>query len=129
MEKKRIWLEQTDCLAIHDMMLSQHGGLAGVRDLGLLDSALHRPQNLAAYGKPSLAGLAASYAQGIIGNHPFVDGNKRTGFLVAATFLELNGVKFAASEEAVVEKTMALAAGQLSETGYAEWLASVISAD
>jgi death-on-curing protein len=120
--KPPVWLERADCLAIHEMMLSQHGGLAGVRDEGLLESALGKPKNLLAYGSPTLAQLAASYAAGIILNHPFVDGNKRTGFLVAATFLELNGVEFTAAEESVVEKTLALAAGELKEAGYAAWL-------
>jgi len=120
--KAPVWLDRVDCLAIHEMVLSQHGGLAGVREAGMLESALGKPQNLLAYGSPTLAQLAASYAAGIIINHPFVDGNKRTGFLVAATFLELNGVKFTASEESVVAMTVALAAGELKEAGYADWL-------
>ena len=117
-----LWLDRNDCLAIHDLMLAQHGGLAGVRDEGLLASALAKPLNRLAYGSTDLAVLAASYAMGIIRNHPFVDGNKRTGFLLAATFLELNGLTFTASEESVVEKTLALASGKLSEAGYAAWL-------
>jgi death-on-curing protein len=120
--KPPVWLDRADCLAIHEMVLSQHGGLAGVRDEGLLASALGKPQNLMAYGSPTLPGLAASYAAGIILNHPFIDGNKRTGFLLAATFLELNGMEFTASEESVVEKTLALAAGEVKEAGYAAWL-------
>ena len=104
------------------MMLAQHGGLAGVRDEGLLESALGKPLNLIAYGSPALPELAASYAAGIILNHPFMDGNKRTGFLVAVTFLELNGLEFVASEESVVKNTVALAAGELKESGYAAWL-------
>jgi death-on-curing protein len=120
--KKPVWLDRSDCLAIHEMMLAQHGGLAGVRDEGLLESALAKPQNLFAYGSPTLAELAASYAAGIIHNHPFPDGNKRTGFMLAATFLELNGLVFTATEESVVEQTLALAAGELKETGYAAWL-------
>src|SRR5271155_1317929 len=120
--REPIWLNRIDCLAIHDMMLAQHGGLAGLRDEGLLESALAKPQNLYAYGSPSLADLAAGYAAGIIHNHPFLDGNKRTGFLTAATFLELNGLVFTASEESVVETTLKLAAGKLNEAGYAAWL-------
>jgi death-on-curing protein len=104
------------------MMLAQHGGLAGVRDEGLLESALTKPQNLFAYGSPTLPELAASYAAGIILNHPFMDGNKRTGFMLAATFLELNGLTFRASEESVVEKTLAFAGGKLKEADYAAWL-------
>lgn len=120
--KKPIWLNREDGVAIHEMMLSQHGGLAGVRDAGLLESALARPRNLFAYGTATPAKLAASYAAGIIRNHPFLDGNKRTGFMLAATFLETNGVRFNATEESVVERTVALASGKLTEEGYADWL-------
>jgi death-on-curing protein len=120
--KEPVWLDRADCLAIHEMVLSQHGGLAGVRDPGMLESALSKPQNLFAYAKPTLPQMAASYAAGIVLNHPFLDGNKRTGFMVAATFLELNGLEFTATEESVVEKTLALAAGELKEAGYAVWL-------
>jgi death-on-curing protein len=120
--KKPVWLDRTDCLAIHEMMLAQHGGPAGVRDEGLLESALAKTQNLLAYGSPTLVELAASYTAGIVRNHPFLDGNKRTGFMMAATFLESNGLVFAATEESVVEKTLALAAGKLEESGYAAWL-------
>jgi death-on-curing protein len=120
--KKPVWLDRAVCLAIHEMVLSQHGGLAGVRDEGLLESALEKPHNLLAYGSPTLAELAASYAAGIILNHPFIDGNKRTGFMLAATFLELNGLEFTATEESVVENTLALAAGKVKEADYASWL-------
>jgi len=120
--KRPVWLDRTDCLAIHEMMLAQHGSMAGMRDEGLLESALARPQNLFGYGSPTMPEMAASYAVGIILNHPFVDGNKRTGFMMAATFLELNGLVFAATEESVVEKTLALAAGELNEAGYVSWL-------
>src|SRR3984885_5568736 len=120
--KEPVWLDRTDCLAIHDMMLAQHGGLAGVRDEGLLESALTKPQNLFAYGSPALPEMAASYAAGIILNHPFLDGNKRTGFMVAATFLELNGMVFIATEESVVEYTLGLASGGIREPKYAAWL-------
>jgi len=120
--KVPVWLDRSDCLAIHEIMLAQHGGLAGVRDEGLLESALAKPQNLFAYGSPSLADLAASHAAAIVHDHPFLDGNKRTGFLMAATFLELNGLAFTASEESVVEKTLSLAGGKLEETKYAAWL-------
>ncbi len=120
--KEPIWLDREDCFAIHEMMLSQHGGPAGVRDEGLLELALSKPQNLFAYGSPTLAELAASYAAGIILNHPFADGNKRTGFVLAATFLELNGMTFTATEESVVEMTLALASGTVKQAAYAEWL-------
>jgi death on curing protein len=117
-----IWLGRVDCLAIHDFMLAQHGGLAGVRDENMLESALARPRHLFAYGEPDAADLAAAYAAGVICNHPFVDGNKRTGFMMAAGFLELNGWVFGAAEVDVVVQTLALAAGALDEAGYAAWL-------
>lgn len=117
-----VWLNRDDCLGIHEMMLSQHGGLAGVRDEGMLLSALAKPQNRFAYGSESLPEMAASYATGIVLNHPFLDGNKRTGFMMAATFLEINGWQLTATEESVVQQTVALASGTLSESGYADWL-------
>ena len=120
--KEPIWLNRTDCLALHELMLAQHGGLAGLRAEGLLDAALAKPHHPMAYRSPTLPELAASYAMGMIGNHPFLDGNKRTGFMLAATFLELNGMAFVATEQSVVESTVALAAGKLTEAEYAEWL-------
>ncbi len=104
------------------MMLSQHGGLAGVRDEGLLLSALAKPQNRFAYGSTSFPEMAASYAAGIVLNHPFLDGNKRTGFMLAAAFLEINGWELTATEESVVQSTVALASGKMTEAGYADWL-------
>jgi death-on-curing protein len=121
--KEPLWLNRDDALAAHGMMLSQHGGLEEVRDEGLLESALAKPKNKFVYGSPSLADMAASYTAGIILNHPFLDGNKRTGFLVAAAFLELNGLEFFAEETHVVERTLALAAGAITEEDYARWLA------
>lgn len=120
--KEPVWINREECLAIHEMILAQHGGLAGVRDDGLLRSALSKPQNLFAYGSPTLAEMAASCAAGIILNHPFFDGNKRTGFMLAAVFLEINGCTFFATEESTVENTLALAGGKLKESGYAAWL-------
>lgn len=120
--KQPAWVTREECLAIHEMVLAQHGGLAGVRDGGLLESALSKAQNLFAYAKPTHAELAASYAAGIILNHPFFDGNKRTGFMLAAVFLEVNGYEFTASEESVVENTLALATGIRNEKDYASWL-------
>ncbi len=116
------WFDRTDCLAIHEAMLAQHGGLAGVRDDNMLESALAKPQHNFAYGKPDLADLAAAYAAGIVLNHPFIDGNKRTGFMTAMAFLEFNGHEFAATEVEAVLQTLALAAGALDEKGYAAWL-------
>ena len=120
--KEPAWISREECLAIHDLMLAQHGGLAGVRDEGLLESALSKPRNLFNYAKPTHAEMAASYSAGIILNHPFLDGNKRTGFMVAAVFLEVNGYELTATEESVVENTLGLAAGSLKEKDYAAWL-------
>ena len=120
--KERIWLDREDALAIHDLTLAQHGGLSGLRDEGLLQSALNRPRQLSAYGQPDDHALAAAYAAGIVQNHPFGDGNKRTGFLLAAVFLEVNGWSLSASEESVVEHTLGLAAGRIPEGVYAQWL-------
>jgi death on curing protein len=120
--KEPLWLDRADCLAIHETMLAQYGGLAGVRDDNMLESAIARPHHLFAYGSPTLAGLAAAYAAGIIRNHPFLDGNKRTGFMAGMAFLELNGLEFTAPEVDAVVQTLALAAGALDEAGYAAWL-------
>jgi death on curing protein len=121
--KEPAWIAREECLAIHDMMLAQHGGLAGMRDEGLLESALAKPRNRFGYdASATLAEMAASYAAGIILNHPFLDGNKRTGFMVAVTFLEVNGHIFNASEESVVQNTLCLAAGEMQESAYAIWL-------
>jgi death on curing protein len=121
-KKEPTWLTREDVLAAHEMMLAQHGGLGGVRDEALLESALAKPQNKFAYEKPTLPEMAASYAAGIIHNHPFLDGNKRTGFITAAAFLELNGLQFTAEETEVVERTLALAANNIKESDYAIWL-------
>ena len=122
--KEPIWLRKDVLLAVHERLLAEHGGSTGIRDEGLLESALGRPQNLFAYGKPTLFDLAAAYACGVIKNHPFVDGNKRTGFMAAYLFLGRNGYEFEAAEGEVVIKTLALAAGELDEQHYTEWLKS-----
>ena len=109
-------------LALQERLLAEFGGLSGIRDAGLLDSALARPQQLFAYGQPSLFDLAAAYAFGLIRNHPFVDGNKRIGFTEAILFLELNGRRFTASEAEAALKTLALASRELDEASYAAWL-------
>lgn len=121
--KEPYWLTRDECLALHDMMLSFYGGIAGVRDEHLLESALARPRQLFHYGKPSMAEMAAAYAAGIVKNHPFLDGNKRTGFMLGAGFLERNGHEFHATEADAVVSTLALAAGAMTEAAYAEWLA------
>ena len=120
--KEPVWVLREVVLLAHEQSLAQFGGAAGVRDEGLLDSALGRPQNLFAYGKPSLFELAASYAFGLVKNHPFIDANKRAGFVVAVLFLELNGYRFRATEVDAALRTLALAAGEMSEAAYAEWL-------
>lgn len=117
-----IWLRRDALAALHAEQLAEHGGANGVRDQGLLESALARAENLAAYGDPDAFDLAAAYAFGIVKNHPFVDGNKRAGFIAAATFLALNGWMIAASDLDVVNKVLDLAAGAVSETEFALWL-------
>ena len=120
--KEPYWLTAAECLALHDMMLSQYGGIAGVRDENLMESALAKPRQLFTYGKPSLAEMAAAYAAGIVKNHPFLDGNKRTGFMLCAGFLERNGFEFHATEADAVMHTLALAVGKISEADYTIWL-------
>jgi death on curing protein len=115
------WIDEGLTRALHAEQLATHGGGNGVRDAGLLDSALQRPRNLAAYSDPDAPALAASLAFGIARNHPFVDGNKRTAFVAAATFLEINGLRFGASEPDVVVTMLALAAGDLGEDALADW--------
>ena len=122
-KKEPLWIEERDALAIHDRLLALHGGAAGLRDQGLLESALARPRQHHAYaGTSDIVELAALYTAGIVGNHPFVDGNKRTGFVIGVLFLELHGFDFRASEEDATQAVMALAAGTLDETFYSAWL-------
>jgi death on curing protein len=116
------WLVEGVVIAMHGEQISEHGGSLGIRDAGLLSSALARPQNQAAYGEPSVFDLAAAYAFGIIRNHPFVDGNKRTGFLAAYVFLDLNGWELIASEVEAVAAVLALAINEMDESGFASWL-------
>ncbi len=118
------WVSLRTVFALHNEQITEHGGLPGVRDRGLLESALARPRQLAAY-EPDVpaARLAAAYAFGIARNHPFADGNKRAAFIVAATFLELNGAAFETSERDVVETILRLAAGELDELALAAWFA------
>jgi death-on-curing protein len=120
--KKWIWIDPSVMLAVHDEQIAEHGGSAGLRDRGLLESALARPLNLAAYGKPDHADLAACYGVGIAKNHPFVDGNKRTAFVAVELFLTLNGWKLGASDADAVIAMLAVAAGKIDETGFAEWI-------
>jgi death on curing protein len=118
-----IWIEQRDALAIHERLAALEGTTASLRDSGLLDSALARPRQLYAYGKkPGVIELSAAYLFGIVRNHPFVDGNKRVGFVVAMLFLELNGYAFTAAEEDAAQAVMAVAGGSLDEPGLITWL-------
>lgn len=116
-----IWVATDVARAAHVEQLAEHGGAAGVRDDGLLESAMARPLNLAEYGEPDAAALAASYAWGIARNHPFADGNKRTAAVVAETFLVLNGFTLLASDAELVVAILALAAGELAEDELTEW--------
>ena len=120
-----VWIRQDVVLAMHEEALMLHGGPEGVRDQGLLESALARPKNLFADAElpASLAQLAAAYAKGIVANHPFVDGNKRTAFTVSVTFLKLNGLKLTATKEDRVLAFWKLAAGEISEAELSLWFA------
>ena len=122
--KEPVWIRLDVVLRMHEEVLMLHGGPEGVRDPGLLESALARPRNLFAYAEQdaSIARFAAAYAKGIIANHPFVDGNKRTGFVVGILFLELNGYRFTASEGDAAQMVIALAAGTIDEHAYSAFL-------
>jgi death-on-curing protein len=117
-----LWLTRQIVEAIHDEQLTAHGGAGGLRDEGMLESALARPQNKWAYEQAELAELAAAYAFGVARNHPFVDGKKRTSLLVLYTFLGLNGVDFIVSEAEAVAMILSLAAGEVSEESLARWI-------
>jgi death-on-curing protein len=118
-----IWLDVRDALTLHDRLLALHGGAVGLRDEGLLTSALARPRQHFAYDQSAdVRQLAAICTAGIVRNHPFVDGNKRTGFVLGILFLELNLYRFTASEEDAANAVLALAGGGIDESGYAEFL-------
>jgi len=116
------WIDKSALLVLHDESLALHGGASGIRDEGLLDSALARPVNLAAYGEPDFADLAAAYGFGLAKNHPFVDGNKRAAFLAVGLFLFLNGKRLSATQVDATITMLALAAGDLEEADFAAWL-------
>jgi death-on-curing protein len=115
------WVADAVALAAHAEQLNEHGGAEGVRDPGALESAMARPRNLALYGDPDAAALAAAYAYGIARNHPFTDGNKRTAAVVSETFLMLNGYALTASDDELVVAFLALAAGNLTEEDLTDW--------
>jgi death on curing protein len=117
-----VWLSAELVIAFHDEQLREFGGPPGLRDRGMLESALGRPQNKWSYGETDLAALAASYAFGIARNHPFVDGNKRASLLAIVTFLGLNGIEFLADQGAAVVMIQSLAAGEVDEAGLARWI-------
>jgi len=129
MKRAPVWVRSDVVTAIHQRQLAEHGGAMGVRDEGLLSSALDRPRNLLAYGDPApdLARLAAAYGFGIARDHPFVDGNKRTALVVMLLFLKLNGVEVVASAKDSCEAIMSLAAGKLDEEALADWLRNHIA--
>ena len=120
--KKWLWLDPDILLAAHDEQLAEHGGPTGIRDADLFKSALARPKNLAAYGKPDAAALAASYTFGLAKNHPFIDGNKRIALIALEYFLELNGYALAADDAHCVLAILALAAGDFGEKALALWI-------
>ena len=120
------WISKQALLLLHDESLAEHGGGMGLRDEGLLDSALSRPINLAAYGKPDVVALAASYGVGVAKNHPFVDANKRAALLAAGLFLYLNGFRLQATQADTTLTMLGVAAGEVSEEAFAAWLRSHI---
>ncbi len=126
--KEPVWIDLRDALAIHDKMLALHGGAAGIRDQTLLESALARPRQIYAYAdSPDWADLSAALIAGVVRNHPFVDGNKRTGFLLGVLFLELNELEFIAKEEDAAQAVLSLAAGSLAEAEFKNWLSDNIA--
>lgn len=117
-----IWLSRRLIEAIHDEQLTEHGGAGGIRDAGLLDSALARPLNRAGYGEPDIAELAALYAVAIARNHPFIDGNKRSAYVAMEVFLRLNGCRFPVSDAEAVVTTLAMASGELTDDEFTVWV-------
>ena len=121
--REPIWIDERDALALHDRLLALDGGAASVRNIGLLRSALARPRQLHAYGDaPDIIDMAAAYTVGIVRNHSFVDGNKRTAFVVGVLFLELNGHRFTAAEEDATQAVLGIAAGTIDDASFTRWL-------
>ena len=116
------WIDKRALLLLHDESLAEHGGAAGLRDEGLLDSALARPLNLLAYGDPDLAALAAAYGVGLAKNHPFVDGNKRAAFLAAGMFLSINGQRLVVPQVEATLTMLDVAAGVIDDDTFAVWI-------
>jgi death-on-curing protein len=123
--KEPLWVDGRVARALHTRLLALYGGAPGLRDEGLLQSALARPRQLFTYGEsPNLIDMAAAYTAGIVRNHPFVDGNKRTGFVVGVLFLETNGYRFTAPEEDATRVVLDLATGLIDEKGFVSWLSN-----
>jgi death-on-curing protein len=120
------WVSEKTVLAIHDEQLAEHGGMPGVREMALVQSALHKPHNLAACGVPDIADLTAAYAYGISRNHGFLDGNKRTAFVVAYVFLLDQGYELMASDQEALATMLAVAPGEMSEMELAVWFRGYI---
>ncbi len=117
-----VWIDAAVLRAVHEEQLAEHGGASGTRDEGLFESALARPENLAAYGAPDIAALAAAYGWGLARNHPFVDGNKRTAFVATELFLMLNGFELTADDASCILTMLTVAAGDMSEDAFAAWI-------
>ncbi len=117
-----VWLREAVVLAMHGRLLAEHGGAQGLRDSALLEAALAGPRQLLSYGEPDICELAAAYASGIVRNHPFVDGNKRTAFVAAYVFLASNGLRLIATEVDAAQVVTLLAAGEIDETAFSAWL-------
>lgn len=116
------WIDKRLLLLLHDESLAEHGGLAGMRDEGLFDSALVRPRNVLAHGDPDFAALAAAYGFGLAKNHPFVDGNKRAAFLSIGLFLAINGLRLVATQADATLTILAVAAGEIDEAALGDWI-------
>ena len=129
MSAEPCWLTREAVLAIHAQLLARFGGSSGIRDDNMLESALAKPRQLHAYGQPNAYEMAAAYAFGIVKNHPFIDGNKRAGFVAAYTVLGINGIDFTASEEEAVIFTRGLAAGDVTIEEYTLWLRTSSTGD
>lgn len=122
MSRSWVWLDASILLAVHDEQLVEHGGITGIRDNGMFESALAKSHNLAAYGEPDFAELAAAYGFGLAKNHPFLDGNKRTAFVAVELFLRLNGYVLEADDASCVLTILAVAAGDIDEQNFAAWI-------
>lgn len=123
-----VWLDPAVLHAVHEEQLGEHGGASGTRDAGLFESALARPENLAAYGEPDAAALAAAYGWGLARNHPFVDGNKRTAFVATELFLALNGLELTSDDADCVLTMLAVASGEMNEDDFAAWIRAHLQA-